>query len=238
MLPGKTKARKVLVFVFFALLGLAIGCIPTFLLWREFFSSIHSAPSTGFYHGKFDIKGDSIKDEEFYHRFEIRGESLPRWYWSSPTSFVYNQIEVSWEEEDGRPLKEATVRLPSFEYQFNGSTGVLSRAVLARWLIGATNSPTVAETLRLDAVYGFVEAAANGSLRMNEDHRGLRFNLPRPLHGSMKHSDRGFGIPGLLFVWFGIWLCLVVGFAQRAFPRNEHFRRANSADRTSRPLLP
>ena len=97
---------------------------------------------------------------------------------------------------------------------------MLTRAVLARWLIGTTNSPTTAEMRGLDAVYGYVEAAGNGSLRLKEDHRGLRFNLQRPAHGSMKHSVGGFGIPGLLYVWFFIWLSLVVGFGQRHFHEN------------------
>jgi hypothetical protein len=208
------KAAKVSAFVLVAVLLLGAGYVGAQFLWHTTHHR-YDTPDTGAYYGQVTASFDSldrIGGPLFTIRF--RGETAKRWRWTCPTNFAYRRLELDWSGDSSEGT--ATVDLPSLSYTSRGSTGVLMRALLAEWLLGRTNSTLAsAEMRRVDAIFGYIEAAGRGSLPP-PSHHGHSFD--EPVRGHIRHFLLGYGVGGFVYIWLAVWLLLVV-FSGRRFWR-------------------
>lgn len=104
--------------------------------------------------------------------------------------------------------------LPSLTYRFADQTGILTKAVLAEWLLDddsrtATNAAAVVNTM-----FGLIQDAGHGALPPPRHHG---HHLKEPLNGSIQHFLIGVGVTGLVYAWIVVWLILVVVFGRKFF---------------------
>lgn len=205
------RATKILLFELLALALLLVGSLGAQAWWHSTHHRYHQ-PDSGYYHG-FVNALFSGTDNEFY-LFHFRGETEPRWRWLYSTNFTYRSLHFAWHRFDLQAAlsgDSGTLRLPSLAYESSHGTGVLTRAVLARWLLGTTNS-TPRALQSVDAVFDFIEAAGCGTLP-GPNHHG--YNFEQPVRGRIQHFRLGFGVGGVVYIWVGIWLLLVMFIARR-----------------------
>ena len=210
------RLAKILLFVFLALVLLVVGSIGAQALW-QLTHHRYDEPNSGYYHGSVRAQFDSIGDETFF--FEFKGKSEPRWRWGHSTNIIYKTLHFEWYSivEDARTDTadksggSGVIMLPVLAYHSTAGDGVLTRATLAKWLLGATNgSPAAMQSV--DTIFSYIEAAGSGLLPAPRHHT---YHLKRPLFGMIQHFLLGFGVGGFVYVWMGIWLLLVVIVGRR-----------------------
>lgn len=191
---------------------LPLGCIAAQIVWAVTHHR-YDSPNAGYYYGSVHGRFFGNDDDETYF-FTFDGKTQPQWRWTYFTNFSYRTLQFEWRRFDGGPDEigdKGVLSLPSFAYQSQHSTGVLTRARLSEWLLGVTNA-TQAESPSVAAVFDFIEAAGTGTLPPPK-HHGYHFEAPG--RGSIQHFQLGFGVGGLVFVWVGIWLLLAVLIGRR-----------------------
>ena len=224
---------RFLALTWFALGILTAGCLAAEFLW----SATHhhyDTPESGAYYGSVDGRLYSIDPTNVsFFSFSFRGKTSPKWRWTRPTNFAYPSLALGWSGESGEGT--ATLSLPSFRYQCSNSSGLLTRDTLVGWLLGTTNRrPSSAEVGRVDAVFGYLDAAAKGTLP-GPRHHG--YHLEEPVHGSIYHFLLGFGVPSLVYFWVAVWLFVVVFFAPRFMrgPARAQLGAPSNGGRATRP---
>lgn len=210
------KAAKIFLFALFTLTLLIVGCFGAQALWH---ASHHryDQPNTGNYYGSVHALFSGTDDEAY--SFQFRGQTKPHWRWAYPTNFTYHSLHFEWHRFGSQAQSSkgsGTISLPSLTYESSQSTGVLTRAVLAEWLLGGNNS-TNSSMRSVDAVFGFIEAAGHGSLPRPR-HHGHYFE--EPVRGHIYHFSLGFGVGGLVYIWIGLWLLLVVFIGRRLWRKH------------------
>jgi hypothetical protein len=220
----RPKTSKAAVFVLAAVLVGLIGYYVTQFMWD--FTHRYRHPNTGKYHGSMTAWINSFGSlEEPFDKgggpdfnLRLRGETSPRWYWMCPTNFAYSSIDFDWSTLTTNG--NATVALPSLAYSSSSSTGVLTKAVLADLLLPPKQPRSAEGMRRIDLVFGYIEAAGQGSLPPPQHHPiSLRERFD-PMQVVITHFCVGFGIPGAVYIWFVVWICLVV-FAGRRYLKRE-----------------
>jgi hypothetical protein len=210
------KAAKIFLFGVLALALLVVGCLGAQALW----SATHHRyddPDSGYYHGSVHARFSGTDDDVYSFHFE--GQSAPRWQWTYSTNFIYRSLQFEWHRfgaEADRSEDSGTLRLPSLAYESSHGTGILTRALLSEWPLGTT-SGTPAGARSVDEVFGFIQAAAQGFLPAPRHHT---YYFEQPVRGSIQHFRLGLGIGGLVYIWVGIWLFLVVFFGRRFWRRH------------------
>ena len=109
--------------------------------------------------------------------------------------------------------------LPDFRYESADSTGLLNRAVLARWLLGRQGlAPTNGDTARAGQIYDYLRAAADRILPP-PNHHGYSFGdeSEEPLVGRIQHFRLGTGIGGGVCLWIAVWLVVSLASARLWF---------------------
>ena len=197
--------KRSTILVVAAILVLPIGYIGAQWVWFRFHHR-YDSPETGLYHGSVTALFDSL-DEPFYS-LRLRAESSPRWYWSLPTNFSYTSLEVEWREESTD--RHATVSLPGLTYRAGDSSGAFTRDVLAGWLHGSTNWASGRQ--HVDAIFGYFESAARGSLPPPRHHT---YYLEQPIRVQIHHFLLGYGVGSTVYIWLVVWLLLVMFCSRR-----------------------
>lgn len=197
-------AKKILLgFLILALLP--IGCLAAQVLWAVLHHR-YDSPNAGYYHSAVHARFSGLDDAVYYFAFD--GKTQPEWRWTYFTNFIYPTLQFEWhrfDESANMSEDKGILTLPSLAYQSKHSTGVLTRAVLSKWLLGKTDL-RAGDSQSIEAIFGFIEAAGQGNLPA-PNHHGYHFQTP--VHGSLHHFRLGSGIGGLVFIWVGIWLVLV-----------------------------
>jgi hypothetical protein len=210
------KVAYILLFGLLALALLVIGYVVAQAWWHTTHHRYYQ-PDSGYYHGS--VHAFFFGTEDDVYSFHFEGETAPRWRWAYSTNFTYQSLHFEWHRFDSQAdLSEdnGKLRLPSLAYESSRGTGVLTRAVLAEWLLGTTNGTPEAKQ-SVDAVFGFIEGAGRGTLPA-PNHHGHYFE--QPVRGRIQHFQLGFGIGGVVYIWVGIWLLLVVITARRFWRRH------------------
>jgi hypothetical protein len=180
--------------------------------WCQFHHR-YEQPGKGFYRNVVDARFSQLTitgAERPIFNLSFKGETPRRWTWNLD-SVRYNQLMVSWNGE----LSEGTaeVSLPSMSYNRDGSTGTVTRELLASWLGGASEpSDASAFTQAVDAIYGYVVAAGQGTLP-SPRHHGI--HVEEPVHGSIYHFSFGPGVASWVYWWALIWLVAVIIVGRR-----------------------
>lgn len=212
------EAAKIVVFGLLALSLLVVGYLGAGLLWHVMHPG-YGCPNSGYYQASVRADfSDTFDAVEYSIYFD--GRSAARWQWSFSTNFMYPRLQFGWHRIDadgGLGENSGTLRLPSLAYESSKGTGVLTRVLLSEWLLGTTNSPP-ASARSVDEVFGFIEAASKGVLPAPSHHV---YGVKQPVRGSIQHHRSGLGIHGLVYIWFGIWLFLVVSFGRRFRRRHD-----------------
>ena len=191
------------VFALVSLLVLAAGCVGAQYLWHVTHHRYYR-PNTWLYHGWVHASFDGTVDSPY--SFHFRGETQPRWYWAFPTNFSYRELNFDWDSLSSTGT--GNIKLPSMAYNSSSSTGTLTPAVLADWLLGPSNRISNDVALRnMNDVFGFVNAAGYGKLP-RPGHHGHYFE--EPILGRITHFTLGWGVGGLEYIWVGLWTLLVV----------------------------
>lgn len=207
------KAINIAAFVIASLVVFAAGYVGAAFLW-DLTHHRYDTPDTGAYYGHVTATFDSVADPFYQLRF--RGETPARWRWSYPTNFAYDRLQIEWygESRDGT----ATVSVPSLVYESSGATGHLSQATLNEWLLGSASGSThTAELQRVRAIFDYIQAAGHGSLPAPRHHT---YYFKQPVRAQIQHFVLGLGVPGLVYIWFVVWLFLVVFFGRRFWRRH------------------
>jgi hypothetical protein len=140
------------------------------------------------------------------------------WWWTKPTNFIYSALSLTWSGASSKGT--GTVRLPSFEFVSGNSTNVLTREVLTTWLVGDSDrSASTDSARRVDVVFDYLQAAASGSLPLPRHHI---YYFEQPVRVMLQHFRLGYGVGGLVYFWFVIWLVLVVHFGRRLSKCPDH----------------
>jgi hypothetical protein len=211
------KAAKYLLFWLIALTLLFVGCLGAQALWG-FTHHRYDEPESGYYYGSVHARFDNFDDGIYF--LSLEGKSEARWQWSYSSNFTYRHLHIKWNSYHspvGGSWQEGggTLRLPSFAYESSNGTGILTRAVLSQWLLGdQTRTPEAARSI--DALFGFMEDAAHGTLPA-PNHHGHSFK--QPVSGQIQHFRLGFGVGGLVYIWGLIWLFLVVHYGRQFWRR-------------------
>lgn len=203
------KAAKILTFVVAALATLLAGCfalIFTSNMVDSYLGRDSRVPhSPGIYSGHVTASFNSL---DGYYHLRFRGETPTRWRWNPRTNFVYKRLEINWWGAGAGD--SAVVNLPSLAYQSHGSTGLLSQATLAGWLLETDPGQNrTNDTEALEKIFSYVRAAGHGSLPAPSHHT----------HGLKEQPVRGViftgctGVPWFILLWFVVWLYLAVGIA-------------------------
>ncbi len=210
------KVAEVLSFGLLAVALLAAGCIGAQMCWH---ASHHryDQPDSGYYYGSVNAVFDGADDD--IYSFHFRGQTQPHWRWAYSTNFIYRSLQFAWYRFDSQANESGdsgTLKLPSLAYESSHGTGVLTRAVLSQWLLGATNRAPAAQR-SVDVVFGFLEDAGRGTLPAPRHHTHY---FEQPVRGRIQHFSLGFGVGGLVYVWIGVWLLSVVFIARRFWRRH------------------
>ena len=203
--------RRLIIFALVAALLLPIGYIGAQMVWYRFHHR-YDSPETGLYHGYISVLCDS-RDEPFYS-LHFKAESSPRWYWRQPTNFSYTTLEVEWRKETAD--RHATVSLPDFTYRTGDASAPFTRDVLAGWLFGAQTNG-IAERQHVDTVFGYFQAAADGSLPRPRHHT---YYLEQPSRVRIQHFLLGYGVGSTVYIWLAVWLLLVVIVGRKLLRRS------------------
>ncbi len=211
------KAAKILLFGLLALALLVVGCLGAQALWNATHHR-YDDPDSGYYRGSVHALFSGTDDDVYSFHFE--GQTEPRWRWTYSTNFIYSRLQFEWHRFDAQAdhtEDSGTLRLPSLAYESShGVRGVLTRALLSEWLLGTTNG-TPAGARSVDAVFGFIEDAGRGTLPA-PNHHGHSFE--QPVRGRIQHFRLGFGVGGLVYIWVGVWLLLVMFIGRRLWRRD------------------
>jgi hypothetical protein len=210
--PWPRPARMAL-FSVLAVALLVVGAIASLVAWG-FFHHRYETPEAGFFSGS--VHANVHYDSDTAGLFQFRGHSPHRWSWRHSTNIFYTKLEINWARFDGGNDNyegRGELILPSMQYETTQGTGVLTRAVLAEWLAGSTNPPEK-EMKGVEAIFYYLEAAGQGTLPAPRHHSHAM--LP-PLIGRLQHFSTGLGVPGLVFIWAGAWLCLVAWYGRRVW---------------------
>lgn len=210
------KASKILLFGALALTLLVVGCFCAQAVWMATHHR-YDDPESGYYHGSVHARFFGMGDEAYSFSFE--GQSPPRWQWTYSTNFIYRSLQFEWrcfDAQAGRSEGSGTLRLPSLAYESSHGTGVLTRALLSEWLLGVTNG-TPSGSQSVDEIFGFVQAAAYGFLPAPRHHA---YHSEQPIRGRIQHFRLGLGIGAIVYIWIGIWSCMVVFFGRRFWRRH------------------
>jgi hypothetical protein len=214
--PRLFKAAKISTFAVTALLALVAGWVGALLLWSASHHRYES-PNSGIYYGSVSAVFASF-DESVYS-LRLQGTTQPEWRLGFPTNFSYRRLRLEWSRgvPEGK-LSEgtSTVLLPSLAYDASGRTGVLSQATLNEWLLGHSSiTATSADARGVQAIFGYIRAAAEGSLPPPRHHPYRVAEVGQALNGFICHFRLGVGLPGLAYIWFAVWLLLVFFVGRR-----------------------
>jgi len=202
------KVTKCLVFALLALGLLSVGYVGAHALW---YATHHryDQPKSGYYHSSVHAHFSGTDDE---YLFRFWGKAERRWQWDYSTNFDYRSLRYEWHRFGAQAGEDSgTIRLPSLVYESSSKTGVLTRAVLSQWLVEKTNI-TIAATQGIDFVFGFIEAAGGGTLPAPRHHE---YSFKEPVDARIQHFRLGFGVGGIVYIWVGVWLLLVILIARR-----------------------
>ena len=161
-------------------------------------------------------RGDvAFDDYTGIFRFESRSE--PRWQWSRPDNYQYENLDVEWcLDQEGT----GTLDLTTLTMTTEGRTFTLSEQALGDLLYGEDNwqqPPTKAE---IKVLYELLIAAGQGTLPPPR-HHGHSFE-DSPIDGHLTHFSLGWRVPHILFAWPFIWLMIVAYvFFKRRQPVHE-----------------
>lgn len=219
--------KKSLSFLTAALLILVAGGFGAHVLWRK--THRYDVANTGVYHGSVHASLNNANlgsYSEPYFSLEFEGRKASRWYWRASTNFAYSFLDLTWEHgNEGRG--SAKVKLPSFEYRSSNTTGVLTRVILAEWLLGdSSRSASTAALQRISAVFSLLEDAARGSLPPPRHHT---YGVEEPFYLNMSHFLLGGGIGGYVYVWIVSWLLLLALFGRKLWKTTGVARETCSA---------
>jgi hypothetical protein len=201
------NARFVLGFILAALVSLIAGHWVARYIWAWPNNARFAEPGMGAYYGK--VRARFFDGNETFCSLRFEGKSRYRWYWSSPTNFAYDRLQIDWYVPAEEKPKEgsATVSLPSLVYESVGNTGLLSTSTLTEWLSGsAGNQPSETAKQQVDAIFNYIRAAGSGSLPPPR-HHSYYFEDPLDVH--IKHYDYGWSFPKQTLVWYVAWLFTV-----------------------------
>jgi hypothetical protein len=202
------KAIKLAAFALLALLILGIGYVCAAALWGITHHR-YEMPETGVYYGTVFATLDGPENSFSFLRF--RGRTRPRWRWCYPTNFAYRSLNIEWYSSSAKGT--GTVSLPSLALESSGSTGVLTRAMLAEWLLGATNGThSAVDALCVDSIFGYIQAAGSGSLPPPRHHG---YSVKAPVRPYIQHFLLGYDVGWPVYIWVPIWLFLVAFFGRR-----------------------
>lgn len=169
--------------------------------------SIH--PLCGGYCGvSIQAQFHSIKPDSDRHWFvTLSGETPLAWKWLIPAKWSYEQMSLNWQSYDDNPRGSGSlkVKLPSMEYSSAGASGVLSKGLLSTWLTGQPVTKTDTCDENVEAVFQFLQAAANGTLPTPRHHT---YRPPGSVQCTIQHGLLGSQFPLLPIVgWLLVW-CL------------------------------
>lgn len=148
-------------------------------------------------------------DSDRYWFVTLSGETPLVWKWLIPTKWSYEQMSLNWQSHDGKPRGSGslTIKVPSMAYSSAGTSGVLPRELLSTWLTGQPLTKAGLCDEDVEAVFQFLQAAADGTLPTPRHHT---YRPPGSVRGTIHHGLIGFQFPllpiiGWLFVWY-LWL--------------------------------
>ncbi len=106
-----------------------------------------------------------------------------------------------------RLIAVATLNLPSFNYRATGASGVLSRDLLATWLLGSTNlDHTDIDSARVEAMFGYLQAAGRRTLPPPNHHgHSFGYESEELLRGRIQHFRLGYGVGSYVYLWIAVW---------------------------------
>ncbi len=184
---------------------LVIGCFGAQALWYQQHHR-YDQPRTGAYYG---LVSASLASPEDAYSLHFRGTTTTKWYWRFPTNFTYKSLLLEWhrfgeQSSDG----SATLNLPSFNYHAMGASGVLSRDLLATWLLGTINlDHTTIDLARVEAMFGYLQAAARGTLPPPNHHgHSFGYESEELLRGRIQHFRVGYGVGSYVYLWIAVWV--------------------------------
>ncbi len=156
---------------------------------------------------------DSFEEPLYWLHF--KGRSSPGWYLRQPTNFSYTRLEVEWaDESSGR--QHATVTLPAFTYRTDTARGAFTQDVLAGWLLGTVTN-RIRASQHVDTVFGYFQAAADGSLPRPRHHS---YYVEQPSRVRIQHFLLGYGVGSTVYIWLAVWLFLVVIIGRKILRRS------------------
>ncbi len=202
--------KRFLLFVLVAALLLPLGYVGAQMGWQVFHHRYES-PETGLYHGFVSVYCHSW--DELFYSLHFKAKTSPRWYWKQPTNFTYSTLEVVCHGDSSE--RHATVSLPDFTYSSGGVSAPFTRDVLAGWLLDAETNQAAAR-LHADALFGFFQAAADGSLPPPRHHS---YRFEQPTHVRIQHFQLGYGVGSTVYIWVIVWLFCVVIFGRKILQR-------------------
>jgi hypothetical protein len=221
--------KRFLLFVLVAALLLPVGSVGAQMGW-QFFHHRYEHPETGFYHGSVYAFCDS--SEELFYLLHFKAKTSPRWYWRQPTNFTYSTLEVVCRGDSSE--RQATVSLPDFTYSSGGVSAPFTRDVLAGWLLGSETNQADARQ-HADALFGYFQAAADGSLP-HPRHHAHRFEQPTRVR--IQHFLLGYGVGSTVYIWVAVWLFWVVIVGRKMWRRSpESLAHSKPGSRTGTTRL-
>ncbi len=216
-----SQAPNIFLFVLTALALLVAGCFGVQAWWSATHPR-HEMPWSGYYRGSVDARFTGV-DDAFYS-FQFRGRSKEEWHWIRPTNFTYLTLEYEWNtyySNDRSSNSAGTISLPSLAYQSQTGTGMLTRAILANWLLDpAVRDTTTGPFHDVDVVFDYINAAGNGSLPPPK-HHGYHFE--NPALGRLNHFALGSGVGPPVYYWVGVWLLLLLYFVRKNWRKHRGF---------------
>ena len=211
---------RVSAFLLASLALLVAGCLGGQFFWHRQHHR-YDQPRTGAYYGSVSA---NLSSSESSFSLYFRGQTATRWYWAFPTNFSYTRLSLEWHRYAGDPAEgKAMLSLPDFKYESSDSTGVLGREVLAGWLLGKTSPvPTNNDTAVVDQMFGYLRAAADGTLPP-PNHHGYSFGYESQelLTGRIQHFRLGTGVGSVVYIWIAVWLVATLVSAWVWFRRKE-----------------
>lgn len=206
---------QIAAFAFVSLTLLVAGYFGAQGLWRAVHHR-YDAPSTGYYHGLVRAKMTVLTDEPPYgYSLSFKGKSVPGWRWRYPTSFRYETLDLNW--IGGETKGEATLSLPSMSFQSPGATGVLTRELLAEWLVGKGNR-SAAQMGHIETIWGYLKAATDGTLPPPRHHTYYSEQV-EPVSYQLTHFCLGYGVSSYTYLWALVWLVGCVFYCRRIWSK-------------------
>lgn len=218
---------KLLAFSAASMAFLLVGSFGAQLLWRKLHRDDDA--KTGIYYSR--VQGNFVSSDQVFS-FSFEGQTATHWYWTFPTNFAYKLLTLEWHNSSNDSEGKAILSLPDFRYESARSTGVLSPEILAGWLLGRTSlMSTSSENARVEQVFGYLRAAAQGTLPP-PNHHGYSFGYESeaPLLGRIQHFRLGTGIGGTVYGWFVVWGVATLLLARVCF-RGQRVRHQNNRQR-------